>query len=232
MSSELARLPDNLPSIHHAQLPAIYERAKEALIECERLDECKDWANKAAALASYAKQADDETLYNTAIRIRARAIRRCGELLKTYDGKGNNQHSAVSDTTQREAAKDARLSKRQQVTAVRVANIPTTDFEEAIESDSPPTITEFAERGTKSRPPLESDFLQGRNAQDFKLSTQVQAEIRRVSISVESIDPAVILRGTLPHEFPELRTHLETLICWLVTLRRLVDETSAPTDRR
>jgi hypothetical protein len=33
-----------------------------ALAECERIDECKDWANRADALASYAKQAGHDTL--------------------------------------------------------------------------------------------------------------------------------------------------------------------------
>jgi hypothetical protein len=39
--------------------------------ECSRIDECKDWADRAAALASYAKQADDET------RLPARSLEGC-----------------------------------------------------------------------------------------------------------------------------------------------------------
>ena len=38
-----------------------------------------------------------------------RAVRRCGELLKEYDGKGNNQHSTGTDT-KRDAADDAGTS--------------------------------------------------------------------------------------------------------------------------
>lgn len=72
------------PSIANAQLPERYEAAKQALAECDHIDECKDWADKAAALGSYARQADDDTLHKTAIRIQTRAIRRCGELLKTF----------------------------------------------------------------------------------------------------------------------------------------------------
>ena len=30
---------------------------------CSSLDECKEWADKAAALASYGKQMDDDTLF-------------------------------------------------------------------------------------------------------------------------------------------------------------------------
>ena len=74
----LPALPSGLPSVHNAKLPKMYEGAKEALAECSRIDECADWANKAEALASYAKQAGDESLRKTADRIQARAIRRCG----------------------------------------------------------------------------------------------------------------------------------------------------------
>jgi len=60
---------------------------RRALATCERIDECKDWADKAAALASYAKQADDQTLHHLATRISARAIRRAGELLQQFENE-------------------------------------------------------------------------------------------------------------------------------------------------
>ena len=81
-STTLPALPSDLPPIGKARLPATYEGAKVALAECTRLDECQDWADKAEALASYAKQAQDDELRKMADRIQARAIRRCGELLQ------------------------------------------------------------------------------------------------------------------------------------------------------
>lgn len=72
-----------------ARLPQTYESAKSALSQCVALDECKSWADKAAALASYAKQANDEELMKMATRIRDRAIRRAGELLAQINGQGN-----------------------------------------------------------------------------------------------------------------------------------------------
>jgi len=84
----------------NAQLPQSYERAKEALSTCSSIDECKDWSDKAMALASYARQADDKTLENYAIRIRSRAIRRAGELLKQFDGRdGRNLPKSNDDDT-------------------------------------------------------------------------------------------------------------------------------------
>ena len=63
-------------------------------------------------------------------RIQARAIRRCGELLKRVEAshdRGNQyrQHDGtVTQPTRTQAAKDAGLSERQKVTALRVASIP------------------------------------------------------------------------------------------------------------
>lgn len=90
-----------LPSIDDAKLPIVYERATQALAECSRIDECKEWANKAEALASYARQSKDETLRKMADRIQARAIRRCGELLKQIpSGQGSaNQYTVLHEAT-------------------------------------------------------------------------------------------------------------------------------------
>ena len=43
--------------------------------QCNQIDECQEWANKAEALASYARQAEDSTLHKLSDRIRARAVR-------------------------------------------------------------------------------------------------------------------------------------------------------------
>ena len=76
-------------------------------------------------------------------RIRARAIRRAGELLKQIEpqqGKRNDQPQDASDPKSRtEFAREAGMSERQQNTALRVANVPDADFERQVESDGPPT---------------------------------------------------------------------------------------------
>ena len=86
---------DSKSLIAKAPLPVVYTAAQQALAECYAIDECKAWADKAAALESYARQSDDETLLNLAKRIKGRAIRRCGELLRDVEG-AKNQHDADS----------------------------------------------------------------------------------------------------------------------------------------
>lgn len=164
-----AQLPAHI-SAAKASLPRSYEAAKTALAECLSIDECKDWADKAAALASYAKQANDEEMMRQATRIRDRAIRRCGELLKQVDGRGGDTGKSVDDRTfaqtQRNAADAAGMSKHQQVQAVRVANVPAAEFERQVESPTPPTVTTLAEQGKKAAPKPVID-LKGRDPEEF-----------------------------------------------------------------
>jgi hypothetical protein len=74
-----------------ARIPALYQGAVAAIKECDRVDECKTWADKMEALASYARQAHDETLHNYAKRIQGRAVRRSGELLKEIEPSSGRQ---------------------------------------------------------------------------------------------------------------------------------------------
>ncbi len=170
----------SLPSVQNARLPQTYEAAKAALANCQNIDECKDWADKAAALASYAKQAEDETLMRMAARIKARAVRRSGELLKQIeDGKGRNQYSedGVADhTTRSDAARSAGMSKHQQVQATRLANIPQEDFDAQVESENPPTLSQLAEQGVKPRPVVD---LQGRDPREFNRAMHFVAGFER-----------------------------------------------------
>jgi len=137
-----------------AKLPSRYHAAKAALRDCTAVDECMEWADKASALASYAKQAHDDELERMAKRIRARALRRAGELLKQIepgqgarDGKrGMGDHTPLY---REDAAREAGMSKHQQVTATRIANVPEDDFEEMVESGL--TATKIAEAGIERR---------------------------------------------------------------------------------
>jgi len=148
----LPSLPEEIArAVPHAELPERYEIAKAALAECNRVDELDDCADKAAALASYARQADDPELLNHATRIRARAVRRMGELLLEYDGRGLAKSEGPPTLSREEAAKKAGISRHKALTAARVGSIPQDQFEELVESPQPPGTTQLAEVGKKSR---------------------------------------------------------------------------------
>ena len=164
-----------LAPIHAAQLPRTYEAARAALAECSAVDECKDWADKAAALASYARQSQDDQLEKMANRIRARATRRAGELLKQIEpatGQNNQYVKEVGDLplhSRGNAAREAGMSPHQAKQAVRVATVPADDFEQQVESDKPPTLSQLAAQGMQKRPmqPQPLVDLKGRDPREF-----------------------------------------------------------------
>ena len=187
-----------------ARLPVAYEAAKTALANCASIDECKDWADKAEALASYAKQADDDTLRKHADRIQARAIRRCGELLKQFNGRGNNQHEDGEGAlpTQKQAASDAGISEHQRKTAVRVANVPAETFERHVESEAPPTVTKLADMGRKPRQVVD---LAGRDPADFNKSMHFRGMLRDYARELAGCDLNDILPRLNDAERNEVR---------------------------
>ena len=135
-------------------IPISYQKAVSAIQECDAIDEAKDWADKMSALALYYKQSKDKTLEKYAKRIKYRAKRRMGELLKQFDAKGKRNDlelSTVTDTklTQKEVSENIGLSKRQKDQSVRLSNIPEATFNEMVESENVPTLTQLAELGIK-----------------------------------------------------------------------------------
>jgi hypothetical protein len=132
-----------------------YEAARQAIAECERLDECKDWSDKAAAIAAYARQKNDHSLRVMAIRIQARAERRLGELLKQIPPDESTRYGRASPRppggTRKQAAFDAGLSDYERKRALRTASVPEADFNRQVEGPQPPTVRELADQGTQSR---------------------------------------------------------------------------------
>jgi hypothetical protein len=209
--------------VSDARLPATYEQAKTALAQCSRIDECQEWANKAEALASYARQADDDSLRKMADRIQARAIRRCGELLKQFDGRGRpeeNKEGTRPDYSQAHAARDAGLSAHQQKTAVRVANVPAEQFEAAVESGEPPTVTALAEMGKQSRvapssePPAATASPITAPA-GFKQATHLIGVVRDFAAFCQQNDPVVVVGGLMKPEVRDVRSFVGIIDGWL-----------------
>jgi hypothetical protein len=198
-------LPAALPAVATARLPENYEAARQALAECESVDDCKGWAEKAAALASYARQADDPTLENHARRIRARATRRMGELLREVDGRRAKSGSPPT-FLRREVAAEAGVSRHQQGTAVRIAAIPDDAFEELVERSPAPGTTLLAKVGQQTRsPPTERPTLTSEDFSEIlrRIHTRdVVAHLRGLSYHAERINAAVVADTLVSNEVP------------------------------
>ena len=203
MSSQLPTIPGETT----AALPARYEAAKSAIAACDSIDECKDWSDKARALAAYARMANDDTMRLMALRIQARALRRAGELLKQIpradESTRYGQDGTVPPVTRTATAEQAGLSERQRKTALRVASVPTQEFDQAVESMHPPTVTELAMRGTVPRasaPEPETPPAAQEDVDDTQSALQAFAEFCRTHEAASiarAIPPgdAVVLRG-------------------------------------
>lgn len=226
-------------SIAGAKLPRSYEHAKQALAACINIDECWEWANKMEALASYAKQSDDETLFKHATRIRARAVRRCGELLKLIEpSKGGRPaenpgagrpslEGWIPGTGQREpsldgwipgsrteAADAAGLTEHRKKQALRVATVSSEKFEEWVEAETPVSVAKLAEAGRQPRQPS-ADHLQGRDPEQFSAATHTMGAMRRFAEKCGERDAEYIAAGVLPSEVAEARRLVASIDAWL-----------------
>lgn len=213
-------VPENL-NVTGARLPAAYEKACAALVDCASIDECQTWANKAAALASYARQADDDTLQKQAMRIQSRAVRRCGELLKEVKSQGARNDLAVNDVSSlpdaavpksaTAAARAAGMSERQQKTAMRVASVPAAHFEAAVESDEPPTVTKLADMGRHARSqPAEPP-------PGFSAAIQFGGHVRRLAEFAKQFEAGFVGSAVPDYDRREMRSHI-------AQCRRLFDQ--------
>jgi hypothetical protein len=206
-----------LPSVAKATLPERYEAAKAAISECSRVDECKDWGDKAAALASYAKQSGDKTMEETAMRIRARAIKRCGELLKEVEKASGGQPyqkgstSRGAPTSRRSVAEQAGMSKDQAVTAIRVANVPKESFEKQVEGDNPPSITALAEQGKAKSKAVPHYEQRGMTKEAFQAGMYFRPHLVRMAGYTKDFDPQLVADGSTPDEREEIRRNIETV---------------------
>lgn len=196
-------------TIANAPLPATYEAAKKALALCASMDECQDWANKAEAMASYAKQAKDETLRSMADRIRSRAVRRLGELLKMYDSQGQRtdlpKENALQKLTQEQAATEAGLSEHQRKLAVRVANVAEPVFNEAVEAARPATVAQLAEMGTTHRAPGPVD----------PAATVALATLSKFADFCAMNNPQFVAAAVGPSLVPKMRKRVGDIDAWL-----------------
>jgi len=130
-----------LRDLNRIELPVRYQAAVAALREVAYIDEAANVADRAAGLAAYARQARNNELLSLAVRIRLRAVRRCGELLREIEAaRGRRTDLEPRDgtgpkLTRGQFAADAGLSERQSKVALRVANVPEVDFEVAVERE-------------------------------------------------------------------------------------------------
>lgn len=118
-----------------------YEQARNALAECQRVDEVKDIRDKAEAMAAYARQAKDQDLIQWATEIKVRAERKAGEMLASMAESGERlgKEQGLRQNTElhaetREAAtlEDLGVTNVQSHRWQQLASMTTDHFEAAV----------------------------------------------------------------------------------------------------
>lgn len=194
-----------LISAHDAKLPTTYVNAKDALAKCSSVDECGEWADKAEALASYGRQANDRGMVEMATRIRARAIRRAGELLKqvpSAQGTRNDLGSPGNLSGKVAAGKTAGLSAKQIKQATKLAKIPADTFEMAVEATPPPTTQQLAAAAKHADP-------------YFPKATAALGTLRRFAEFCGANDPERVAFAVMGHEVASVKAAVNTIDVWL-----------------
>ena len=233
--------PAHIPKEPNAKLPVKYEAAVVALRECDQIDECKHWKDKAIALCSYARQARDDEMEKTAHRIKLRAERRCGELLLEIEkAQGANQNIRDGGDpkvkTRKDAAKQAGLSERQRKNAIRLARIPKEDFEAQVESDNPPATVSLIEQGMLKGIPAYKQL--NLTEAEFRAGMYIPGSIDTHREEISEHKPEDVVKGFLrihrESRHAELLKNLNTIAAYHEELRRQLSyedktiETSSP----
>jgi hypothetical protein len=198
-----------------ARFPLNYELAKNALAVCERLDECKEWASKTAAIVSYAKQSKDKTLMHSAQRIQLRAKRRIGELLLAMSPASRPK----MESERGKASRAVGLSEGERSTAIAIARAPVDEFESLVDSpNGPASQTDIAVRGRtrlNSVPGMEN--LQRGAAYRLLMGATSggTTAIGPFSRWIEKNDPRMLARGLKPDEVKQIRLLVLKAMEWL-----------------
>jgi len=199
-------------SVTEIQLPALYQAARTAIEKCCEIDECKEWADKAAALKAYAAMRDDAALRNYADRIHLRSVRQMGLLLKQIEPQqgGDRGNSATGGRppvgSRKAAAEAAGLSEHQRKTALRVANVPESEFTRHAESETAPTVTALAAQGTAKGP-------------QSAPRPPVCEQLGRFADYCERTDPIEVAQSITARDAATVSENLEVIALWLETFR-------------
>jgi len=119
-----------------------YDAMCQAIAEVHRIDEVKDMRDKAQALESYARQAQNKEAEQQCREIRLRAERRTGELIRQQQEAGDlatrgdfhgNQHApGVSSETTHQTLSGLGISRDQSSKWQQLADIPDETFEQEV----------------------------------------------------------------------------------------------------
>lgn len=218
-----------------AQFPVNYEHAKTAIVACVRVDEVKDWADKSAALATYAKQVKDKTMLYAAQRIRARAEARLGELLLEISDKrefktGRWKREGIKRYA-RTTARDFGINPGQAKRSMMIAQIFPNKREILIDNDPPATVADLV-RIAKNQIRMKAVRRSRRGPSTIAKDVPIDKEqLFGLNIGIMAddflrIDPIKCAKSVSVHHISLLRTKVLAVVEWLDTFEQHLPKSS------
>lgn len=133
------------------KLPVEYEQAVKALEACTHLDETKYWADKAEALAAWAKIYHSPDAQLKAKKLKLHAYRRMGEIAEQLRPSG--QYKMILDSGGYRRSRKAKgpasllrehgLKKSEAAAAMTLSHLAGEKFAEALENPQAPTTVAY-----------------------------------------------------------------------------------------
>lgn len=202
-----------------AQLPVNYEAARTAILQCSRVDECKEWADRAAAIAVYAKQLRDNTMKEAAQRIQLRARVRIGELLLAIpNAQGRGNPGAGPDPGSRRQTIARNDLANTAIGCIAMARVPPRIREKLIEASPPISAKTLAGLGTRRRSQKEERFRAG---SAYKLLVGIHNEGLGGFVRwIQRHSARTLARQIKADEASRLRDYIRAADDWLGELER------------
>lgn len=211
-----------------------YDRMKQEIANCDRIDDVKEWENKAKAMAEYNKQSKDKFAEAACKRIRLRAVRRVGELLEQIEsekgkhGSHGNSKGVNIETTRAGSFKNSRtatakaagLTPKEAYRATNLARIPIAKFEEEISKSKPPAVDALASLGVKHKPRKPEEQPKPRFTPDDRdIANDLVIEAAMLAKKFRSLKPATIGAAVVGTKRVKLKEDITTIIDWYTALR-------------
>lgn len=118
-----------------AKVAPNYEAMRTAIATCSRVDEIADLADKAVAAQAYFRQSQDVENEMEASRIRVRAERRLGEILKAMAERGERATRGDAETAMSRGATslaELGIPRDRASRAMQLADVPQEQFDAAL----------------------------------------------------------------------------------------------------
>lgn len=156
----MQQLPSTIPTyvrekISDAIVPLVFAEAIRAIAACRSIDEGKYWADKADALAAWAKVYKQDETAIEARRLKAHAFRRMSRLADDLAASVRDPHKTGRASPHVQLSK-AGLSKSQITKIRQVGSVPEKRFNELVDGSNPPHIGKLAFHGVGTKNKLAS----------------------------------------------------------------------------